>query len=471
MTLLNIDRITGLRNEIARRVGANRYRTWFGDQTDFAVSADALTIQVKNHFVATWIANKHIGYIESAAKFIFGEIAHLPVKIIAKESVSPPPVALPQPVSGVRPERPAPRAEGMPPQPQFVHLRGELKDFVVGKSNQLAHSAAVNMAEAVGRSFGLLLIYGGCGLGKTHLVQGICNQLRETRPGATWRFLSGEEFTNEYITAVKAGRTDAFRARYRNVDLLAIDDVHFLENKRATQDEFLHTYNAINASGKAVVLTSDRHPRNLATFSEPLINRLIAGMVVEIAPPDLETRREILQRRRALNGCDIDDVVLDYLARNITQNVRELEGALNKLAMVAGMLQQRISLDLARSLVQDLLRRNTAAPTCDEIVRHVAGHFGLTREQIHSRSRDRTIALARGLAIYIVRKHCAMSYPEMGRALGNKNHSTIVMAWQRIDGLCRSDAAVRWKNGGADHNAPVRPLVEQLEQGILAPRN
>lgn len=465
VTLLNSGSINDLRDEVARRVGPNRYRTWFGDHTEFALKEQTLTVCVRSHFVASWIASNHLPDIEEAARTVFGPETHVPVRIVA-QSILPGEAEAATPIPALPPartERPALKAA----VPATTPLPGELERFVVGAANQLAYSAALAMADGVGRTFGLLLLFGGCGLGKTHLIQGICNRMRSQQPTATWRYVSGEEFTNEYIAAVKAGNTDAFRARYRGVDLLAIDDIHFLENKRATQDEFFHTYNAINASGKVVVLTSDRHPRGLASFSEPLINRLVAGMVVEVGAPDFETRRKILEQRRGVLGCRIDDLVLDYLARNISSNVRELEGALTKLALVARTLHQPITLELAQAHLRDLAQRRDTPLNCAGILQHVASHFGLTPEQIHSRSRDRTVALARGLAIYLVRKHCTMSYPEMGRAIGGKNHSTIVMAYQRIEELVRGNLVVRWKRSGQDLSGQAREVLGELESGLL----
>lgn len=317
-----------------------------------------------------------------------------------------------------------------------------------------------------GAAFKLLVLHGGCGLGKTHLLQGICNGLSRTHPTLEWRFVSGEQFTNEYVSAVKSGTVELFRSRFRNVDVLVIDDIHFLAHKTGTQREFLHTFNAIDAAGKAVVLSSDRHPREIGTLSEPLLNRLIAGMVTEIQPPDLEVRREILRRRAAAIGRAVPEEVIGLIAQRITRNVRELEGAIYKLVALASLTKDRITLSLAQTALEDHMVRTRRTPTVPDILQRVVGRFGVTREQVLSRSRDRTVSLARAVAAYLARKHTALSFPEIGRALGNKNHSTALMGTQRVEKWLQQDATVTWRSAKGRHEAPLRGLLDGLEQEL-----
>jgi chromosomal replication initiator protein len=457
------EKISHLRELVADRIGPTRYRTWFGEAAEFHLNRDSLEVMVANSFVGNWIASNYMDDLVASVQEVLGDEAHVDVRIVPAATAAD---------DGAR-RRPQPDAAQVPPRQirdWRVQLRGKLDDFVVGPSNRLAYAAARDLVRDPGRAFKLLVVHGGCGLGKTHLLQGICNGLIRMHPTLEWRYISGEQFTNEFIYAVKSGHVDRFRARFRNVDVLLIDDIHFLANKKATQGEFLHTFDAIDACGKAVVLSSDRHPRGIATLSEPLINRLIAGMVVEVEPPDFEVRREILCRRAVAMNCHIPDEVLDLVAERIARNVRELEGALYKLVALASLTKDPITLELARTTLDDHIVHTCQTPNADKIVRLASDRFGVTREQIFSKSRDRTISLARAVTMYMVRKHTLMSFPEIGRTLGNKNHSTVLMAAQRIEKLLREDATVTWKTAGGRHEALLNGLLEGLEKELFPSR-
>ncbi|MFQ5806960.1 MAG: chromosomal replication initiator protein DnaA, partial [Phycisphaerae bacterium] len=408
-----VEKVSHIRERIADRIGPTRFRTWFGDVAEFRLNHDGLDIIVANSFVGSWIASNYMDDLIASAQEVLGTVGEVDVRILR----SPGPSDGSVPSHSPNPGRamPAPQSPRQRARISRIRLRGKLDDFVVGPSNKLAYAAAGHMVHDPGKAFKLLVVHGGSGLGKTHLLQGICNGLVQTHPMLEWRYISGEQFTNEFIYAVKSGHVDLFRARFRNVDVLVIDDIHFLANKKATQKEFLHTFDAIDARGKAVVLSSDRHPRGIGTLPEPLTNRLIAGMVVEIDPPDFEIRREILSRRAAAMNCTISDEVVDFIAERITRNVRELEGTLYKLVALASLTKDPITLDLARTAVDDHIVRTNRTPNADDIVRLVGNRFGVTREQIFSKSRDRTISLTRAVAMFLVRKHTLMSYPEIGR--------------------------------------------------------
>lgn len=455
-----------IRERVAERVGANRYRTWFGGSTQFDLNGDRLDVTVANAFIGNWISSNFMPHLVEATRDVIGTDPRVEIHVNeCKDSEdgngqdqtpatahAKPTAAQAQSTKGHRVARSA--------------LRGELEAFVTGPSNELAHSVASAVVRNPGGAFKHVVMHGGCGLGKTHLLQGICNGVSKRHPELEWCYLSGEDFTNEFIYAVKGGRVDGFRARFRNVDLLVIDDIHFLANKRATQDEFLHTFNAIDASGKTVVLSSDCHPRSIATLSEPLVNRLIAAMVVSIGPPDLATRREILRRRAAAMLIDLPEDVLEYVARHVTRNVRELEGALYKLAAYASLTRAEIGLEMTRRAIEDYVA-GTQAPEAQDIERLVAAHFGVTRDALHSSSRDRTVTHARGFAMYLIRRHSRMSFPEIGRLMGNKQHSTVLMATKRIQELIDHDGAVTWKTPAGIREQSARSLLEEFEQRLL----
>jgi len=460
------EKVCTIRERVADLIGANRYRTWFGTSTEFQLDGQRLGLTVANAFVGNWISANYLPQLAAAAREVVG--AEPQVEIRVGSGAAPGAAAKPAPSAAPRAAPPA------APKPRQINgrptLRGELESFVVGPSNELAHSVASALVRCPGNGFKHLVIHGGCGLGKTHLLQGICNGVGRTRPGSEWCYLSGEEFTNEFIYGVKAGRIDLFRARFRSVDLLVIDDIHFLANKKATQEEFLHTFNAIDASGKTVVLSSDRHPRAIATLTEPLLDRLIAAMVVHIDAPDFAVRREILRRRAAAMLCDLPQEVLDYVARHITRNVRELEGALYKLAAFASLTREPLGLDLARRAIEEYVA-TSRPPEAAEIERLVGNHFGVTREALHSSSRDRTVTHARAVAMYLIRKHTRMSFPEIGRFMGNKQHSTVLMAVRRVQELLDRDGAVVWRTSAGTRETSARALLEDLEQRLLQGRD
>ncbi len=464
-------KLCALRQKIIERIGANRFRTWFGEATELRLDGAQLDITVPNTFIGNWIGSNFMPHLVAATRAVVGAEPRIEIRIGSPPTATatgPPKLGLTAVEYRTAPRVVAQSGERNPAPPRTPRpaLRGELESFVVGPPNELAFSVASAVVRSPGQSFKHVVLHGGCGLGKTHLLQGICNGLTRAQPALNWSSLSGEEFTNEFIYAVKSGEVEAFRARFRRVDVLVLDDLHFLANKRATQAEFLYTFDAIDATGQAVVLSCDCHPRSLATFSEALRNRLVAATIVQIEPPDYATRREILRRRAAKMLCELPEDVLDFVARHITRNVRELEGTLFKLAAYASLTREPLGLDLARRVVEEFAA-TSAAPEVAEIERVVALHFGLTREAIASDSRDRTVTHARGLVMYLLRKHTRMSLPEIGRRLGDKQHSTVLMAVRRVQNLLDHNGAVAWRTPAGLREVPAKELLDLLERHLL----
>lgn len=346
-------------------------------------------------------------------------------------------------------------------------LRHTLESFVVGPSNQLAFSAAQAVAKGPKADFNPLFIHGTCGLGKTHLLQGICNTVNSATNGRArrWRYVSGEQFTNEFIQALKNKRLEEFRATYRKLDLLAIDDVHFLAAKRATQEEFLHTFNAIDAAGKQVIMASDAHPRMVSQFTEQLVSRFISGMVVKIDSPDHATRVKILRRRAGTINAAVGDEVLDYIAMHIRGNVRELEGALVKLSALAALGNEPVTLAMATEALAEHLAQTDSVLTLGDIEMIVAAYFGITPADIHSSRRTRTVSLAHMISMALARRHTPMSFPEIGRFMG-KNHSSAVLAVQRLDKLLAEDEAVSWMTPTGCRSAKAKKLLETIQEQL-----
>lgn len=449
-----------LRDGIEQKLGEKKFRTWFGSDTTIESTSAGLRVTVPNAFVGNWIASNYMHDLVAVAREICGANSQVELRVrdAASRSVDKPPT------ERVSDSRPRPHLTS-PPRRE-VALRGELDGFVVGESNALAYSVATRMvAKPIGIASPVVL-HSGCGLGKTHLLQGICNGVRRVHPMLQWRYLSGEDFTNEFVHALRDNRLDQFRTRFRQVDMLLIDDIHFLAGKKATQDEFLHTFNAIDGLGKTVLLTSDRHPRAITDISEPIMNRLIAGLVVEMSPPDFSTRREILRRRVEGLGFELTDHVIDFVAQHVTRNVRELEGALYRLVALASLTQNRIDLETARQSLDDYFTRERRPITLDEIINGVAERFGISPQSINSAARDRAVSLARSVAMYLARKHTRMSFPVIARQMGGKSHSTVLMATQRVEETLQAGGNVRWRSPKGESDVRLGELIAQIEQNL-----
>ena len=302
-------------------------------------------------------------------------------------------------------------------------MKHRLEDFVVGATNRLAFSAATVVCGAAAAPFNPLFIHGACGVGKTHLLQGVCStvtgQVRNGRP-TRWRYVTAEQFTNQFIQALRAKKLNEFRARYRRLDLLAIDDVHFLSAKKATQEEFLHTFNDIQTAGRQIVMASDAHPRLVGELNEQLSSRFLAGMVVKIDLPDAATRLEILRRKAGAMKLTLASEVLEYIAAHVRSSVRELEGTLVKVAALAGLEGRAVTLPLVLEVLADHLVQADSAVTLGDIESAVAAYFGITPADIHSSRRTRTVSVARMVAMFLARRHTQMSYPEIRQAHGQE---------------------------------------------------
>lgn len=451
---------------IAEKVGPQRFNVWFRNATQFSMTGECLRVSAPNHFVGDWIERHFADVIADAAREVAGRDLILSFHTDPELAKT---VGKKQPDRQVdfvanNPERQARLVRKNGHAAAAPDLKGRLDRFVVGDCNRMAFAAAAHVVEHPANHYNPLFLHGGCGLGKTHLLQAVCNGMKERHPNLRWRYVTGEEFTNDYVYAVKSRETDAFHERYRQLDALVIDDVHFLANKRATQEEFLHTFKAIDAAGKQIVLASDAHPKMIGHFSESLVSRFLSGMVVRIESPGLEVRAGVLRQRAERLSVEIPDAVIMYIAENFRANLRELEGALLKVIAHAQVLGQPISAALAARAVRDLVRQTAPVVMLSDIESIVAIYFGLTPADLHTSRKSRTIALARGIAMYLARKHTDMSFPEIGRFMGNKNHSTVILASRRISKLLQNNEAVRWMTPAGQKEQDLAALVEELEQ-------
>ncbi len=311
--------------------------------------------------------------------------------------------------------------------------------FVVGASNQFAHAAARAVAESPSHSYNPLFLYGGVGLGKTHLLHAIGHRIRERHGHLVIRYLTAEQFVNQLINSLRFKSTHDFRERYRSIDVLLVDDVQFVGGKERTQEEFFHTFNALYTSQKQIILSSDTSPRNIPSIEERLRSRFEWGLIADIQAPDLETKVAILRRKADLERIDLPDDVALFIADQVKTNVRELEGLLTRVAAFASLTGRPLSLDLARETLRDILPEQGRAPSAAEIIKFVARHYGLKVGEIKSRSNVKQISFPRQVAMYLCKQLTQLSYPEIGRQFNDKHHSTVMYSVEKIENLRASD--------------------------------
>lgn len=320
-----------------------------------------------------------------------------------------------------------------------LNQRYTFANFVVGSSNQFAHAAALAVAERPSRSYNPLFLYGGVGLGKTHLMHAIGHSIKIEHPDVDLAYVPSERFTNDLVTSIRYGRTAGFREKYRNIDVLLLDDVQFLAGKEKTQEEFFHTFNSLYDAQKQIVISSDSPPREIPTLEERLHSRFQWGLIADIQAPDLETKVAILRKKAALQQVELPDDVAFFISSNTKSNIRQLEGSLIRLIAYSSLIGKEISLDLAQSTLKDLTESAQRVITIGEIQRAVAQHYSLTVSQLISRSNSPRIVVPRQVAMYLCKELTQASLPQTGRAFGNRHHTTVLHAVRKISRLIEND--------------------------------
>ena len=331
-----------------------------------------------------------------------------------------------------------PRRREMPPA-QF-NPRYEFESFVVGSSNQFAHAAARAIAENPARSYNPLFLYGGVGLGKTHLLHAVGHTIQRQHPELRVMYLPAEQFVNELISSLRFNRMPDFRERYRNIDVFMVDDIQFLANKERTQEEFFHTFNTLYSSQKQIVLSSDSSPRNIPALEERLRSRFEWGLIADIQAPDLETKIAILRRKADLERVDIPDDVANFIARQVKSNIRELEGMLNRVVAFASLTGRPLTLEMAQETLKDILPADQHRNLAPEIIKFVSRHYGLKVSEIKSRNNAKQIAFPRQVAMYLCKQLTELSYPDIGKQFNNKHHSTVMYSVEKIEKLRTTDS-------------------------------
>ena len=314
-----------------------------------------------------------------------------------------------------------------------INPRYTFETFVTGTSNRFAHAAALAVAETPGRSYNPLFIHGGAGLGKTHLLQGIVHYIHSTYPNYKARYVSTETFLNEFVEAIRTSTTTTFKRRYRDIDVLLIDDIQFMEGKEGLQEEFFHTFNSLHGAGRQVVLSSDRPPRAIATLEDRLRSRFEWGLITDIQPPDLETRIAILRKKTELERSQVPHDVLEFIASIITNNIRELEGALIRVSAYASLTSEPITVDLAQRVLGDIVSDREARPiTPDVILDATSEMFGYDIDELKGKRRHRSLVQARQISMYVVRELTDLSYPAIARVFGGRDHTTVMHAVDKV---------------------------------------
>jgi chromosomal replication initiator protein len=427
------DELWAIASEHLRVSLSGNFTAWFGRTRIVGIDGSTVVLAVPNPFTKEWIETRYQTELQEALTRAAG--MPLAIMIVPDESIpEPPPAPIPTPSRAAHPE---PR----PDQAPRFHPKYTFESFVIGSSNRFAHAAALAVAEAPADTYNPLFIYGEAGLGKTHLLHAIGHYVRDCHSDAVIRYVSTEQFTNDFIFAVQNRTIPEFHRRYRVADLLLIDDIQFLEGKERTQEEFFHTFNALHPKSQ-LVITSDRPPKKIQTLEERLRTRFEWGLITDIQPPDLETRLAILQKKTHTEGLDVPRDVMNFIASRIQTNIRELEGALIRVFAYSSLTRSEVTLELAQNVLQSLLPDNQETRVTSDLVISVAAeYFDVTAEEICSASRSRPLVTARQMAMYLCRELTDLSLPRIGDRFGGRDHSTVLHATNKIKNLMKESSS------------------------------
>jgi len=412
-----------LLSELERRLPPSAVDQWLRECRLAALDGDHLRIAVPNSYTRDWIRQNHLPALEAAASHVFGGVPRVSVEIDTQ-----PPLRTAASV----PRDPASLAAGL-------SARHTFDSFVVGNSNQFAQAACQAVAELPSKAYNPLFIYGGVGLGKTHLLHAVGHQISRLYPSLRLLYLSTEHFTNDLINAIRYDRTAEFRAKYRTIDVLLIDDIQFISGKERTQEEFFHTFNDLYESRRQIVLSSDSPPKEIPEIEERLRSRFEWGLIADIQPPDFETRVAILKKKAEIERIVLPDEVAYLIAGRIKANIREIEGSLTRMTAFCSLSGRQMTTDLAEEVLADLWGDDEKVITIDQIQRKVADFFGIKLSDMRAKGRTKAIAFPRQIAMYLARQLTHASLAEVGRAFGGKDHTTVLHAVEKLQNLLNED--------------------------------
>jgi chromosomal replication initiator protein len=413
---------TRLRDALSERT----FETWLSQAHAGALTPDEFVLTVPNDFTREWIEGHFLSLLEAAVRDAVGQERTVRVAVEAEPSAEAEPA-----------EPPPQTLDGLNPKYTF-------DTFVIGSSNRFAHAAALAVAEAPAKAYNPLFIYGGTGLGKTHLLQAIAAYVTRHSSRLSARYVTSETLTNDFINSIREKRVEEFKQRYRHYDVLLVDDIQFLEHKERIQEEFFHTFNTLYEAGRQIILSSDRPPRDIATLEERLRSRFEWGLIVDIQPPDLETRIAILRKKVAADGVHVPDAqVLTFIAGRVSTNIRELEGALTRVVAFSSLTGRPMSVDLAQEVLKDVFPQGEPPEiTIERIQEVVSERFGISLQELVGQRRSRSVVYPRHVAMYLCRELTDSSLPKIGDKFGGRDHTTVINATSNITRLIREDRGV-----------------------------
>jgi len=416
--------------EIKERIGQQNYDTWIRPIRFVSRNKNELVVAVANKFFRDWVGQNFLGELESVVSAVAKHDLKVVIEVEQNGDEAKPPEKNQRKDDKVR-ER----------QPRQSHLvqKYTFDNFVIGTSNQFAHAACMAVANQPGEHYNPLFIYGGVGLGKTHLVNAIGHQAPAKRPNLKIVYLSSESFMNELISSLRRDKMDEFKKKFRNVDILIIDDIQFIAGKERTQEEFFHTFNSLYESHKQIVITSDKFPKDIPAIEDRLRNRFEWGLIADIQPPDMETRVAILQKKAEFEGVPLPVDVAIFLASNISSNVRELEGSLTRLGAFYSLTKAAITVDFAKDVLRNNLKSYEREITVEGIQKTICDHFNLKISDLKAHRRTQNLAFPRQVAMYLCRKHTQTSFPGIGDKFGGRDHSTVIHASKTIARRIKED--------------------------------
>ena len=420
-----------IRSVLSRELSERSFKTWFDPVSLLSVSPESLTLSVPDNYYGKWLEDHYQNLILSSVEEVLGHS----LKIIYQVVATPPPAAPSLQVTSPAKEKEA----------SFAGLNRNytFDDFVIGPGNRFAHAAAVAVSDSPARQYNPLFIYGPTGLGKTHLLQAIAHEMSRRHPNFKILFISSEKFTNQLITAIQTKTTPQFRSKYRTLDLLLIDDVHFIAGRDATQEEFFNTFNTLYDAHKQIVVTSDRPPREIPDLEERLVSRFGWGLVTDIQPPDFETRVAILKKKMERETVVVPDDVAYFIAGKIKSNIRELEGALIRVVAYCTLTNSKIDVPLAQEVLKDAFKEESQKFSIEGIQKVVADYFNVKVSDLRAKKRTVSIVRPRQIAMFLVRELTSQSLPEIGEYFGGKDHTTVLHAYNKIAGEKDKDISVR----------------------------
>jgi len=408
---------------IEKKVGTSIFDLWFKPIKLTLLKEQSAILEIPNRFFKEWIEDYYPSLIEESIEVIIGH--PISVKFKIAEKVDTEIKKMDARMEG--------RKQRLASKGIYLNPRYTFENFIIGPSNQLAQAAAIAVAEAPGKTYNPLFVYGGVGLGKTHLITAIGNRIADRRRDYNIFFVPSEQFTNEVVSAVRHGKTDELKAKYRNLDLLLVDDVHFMENKTATQEELFHTINTLYERQKQIVLSSDRSPREIKNVTDRLRSRFGMGLIVDIQPPEFELRIAILQKKADMEKIRIPREVVEFIALKIKSNIRELEGCLIRLGAHGSLTGSLIDLAMAKQVLKDFVDEEYKPLTADTIQKVVSDFYGIKYQDMKMKKRTKDIALPRQIAMYLCKRLTDLSLGDIGKSFGGKDHATVIYACKQID--------------------------------------